>query len=230
MSTNYDNYECFRWNPNNNNINNTTSEYNNVLINTGSVIKGQWENTIAIVKINEQLKIIDSSNHFVKGYQWGENYNKQYGIYDNIVKNYLKITDELNYVDLSLYNDKKYFYMINPFCFSNSGHDLSIMLDFYNYIKSNNIKDIIILKGYKNTNNFKILSLIFSDDLNFHELDLEKVYKFKNMIIIEAMIYNIYCHQNIIDEIKLKIIELYSNEYLEFQNRNIINNKIYGHK
>lgn len=218
----YNNHGCLSWNDPNNNFLNIDSKYEEVLVNTGSLVKGQWENSIAVIHNDNIPKIITTSNHFIDGTNWGAGYNAAYKIYENIVRNFYQITDKNLEPDLSFYDEKEYFYLITPFCFSNSGHDLSTMLDYYNYILKNDIKDIIILKGYKETNNYKILSLIFKDDLNIHELDLEKVYKFKNIIIIKQVIYNIFNHKYIIEDIKNKIIELYSEQYKDFQNMKLI--------
>lgn len=221
MNTDYDNHGCFIWNPNNNNIVNSNDIYEDAFIHTGTVVKGQWENSVGVVYQNDTPKIISNTNHFIHGNKWGPAYNNLYKIYDNIVRNYYEIINSNN-INLSLYNDEKYFFMINAFCFSNSGHDLSCMLDFYSYILNNNIKNIVILKGYKETNNFKLLSTIIKDDIIIHELDLNTVYKFKNIVVIKPNIMNILYHKNLIDDMRNKIIELYSEKYEEYKGMNII--------
>ena len=86
--------------------------------------------------------------------------------------------------------DETYFYMLNAFNFSNSGHDLSISIDFVNYIIKNNIKNILIYKNYKNTNNFKLLQLLIPIDINFIELNDNQIYRIKNIIIIYPEFFN----------------------------------------
>lgn len=115
-----------------------------------------------------------------------------------------------------MYNDNNYFYMLTPFSFSNSGHNLSIMLDFLCYITENNIKNILIYKNYKNTNNFKLINLLLPNDSNIIELELNTIYKIKNIIIIHPEFYNIFKHRDYISKIINITITTYSEMYKKF--------------
>ena len=114
------------------------------------------------------------------------------------------------------------FYFINPFMFSNSGHDLSTILDYINYIIKNNIKNILIIKGYTETNNYKLIKNILPKDINIIELLPETIYFFKKMIIIHQNIFNIYQHKYLINNLKDTIINKYSEKYIDYKNKNII--------
>jgi hypothetical protein len=216
----YDDYKLFKWNNDNKLYYSTGNIYNNVLLHTGTVIKGEWENSICVTSINSENKIIASSNHFIDGYQWGVEYNTAYKIFDNIVRNYNII---INNTDLNTLDDSKtYFYMIDPFMFSNSGHNLSNMLNNIHYIINNNIKDLLILKGYKQTHNFKLLTILLPVDCVIHELDINKVYKITKVIIIPQEIGYIELHKYLITKLRETIIRDYSHIYNDCHNKNII--------
>jgi len=112
--------------------------------------------------------------------------------------------------------------MINPFVFSNSGHDLSIMLNNVDYILKNNIKHILILQGYKNQHNFKLISLLLPEDCVFYELDINKIYKIQNIIIIKQLIFDITYHKYLIDRLNDTIKNKYSKIYNDYKNKNVI--------
>jgi hypothetical protein len=121
--------------------NNVNNKYNDVLLNTGSVEKIQWENSLVVTN---DLKVIKNSNHYIcSGYYWGEHYDLVYKIYRNILRNYnqILVSNNINYDFFD--ENKEYFYFINAFCFSNSGHDLSTMLDFVHYIIENKVTHIL---------------------------------------------------------------------------------------
>lgn len=217
----YNNYKLFRWNTNNILFHNNTNVYNDVYLHTGSIIKGQWENCVCFTYINNEINIISNSNNFIHGHAWGVKYNSTYKIFDNIVRNYKEIID-CNKIKYDLDPEKTYFYMLGAFCFSNSGHDLSILIDYVNYIITNKITDIIIFKNYKNTNNFKLLTLLIPKNCNFIELDELKIYKIKSIIIIQPMFYQILHHQKLITDLIEKVTETYAIKYSHLHNKNLI--------
>jgi hypothetical protein len=90
----YNNFKLFGWNNPNIHLTNKDHMYNNIILHTGSVIQGQWENTVCFTQINNELKIIPGSNHFVGGPNWGVGYNSKYKIFDNIVNNYHEILNK----------------------------------------------------------------------------------------------------------------------------------------
>ena len=71
------------------------------------------------------------------------------------------------YVD----NEIHYFSMLDAFAFSNSGHNLSDVLDSVDYIIKNNIKHILIYTGYRETHNFKLVELLLPPDCILYELE-----------------------------------------------------------
>jgi hypothetical protein len=219
----YDKHGIFTWNSNNLLYSNDNNIYNNVYLHTGTVIKCEWENPIGITKTDDNsIKVISNTNHFLHGPKWGPGYNSEYKIFDNLVKNYLylkNVNDENT--DLSLFNDDTYFYMLDTFSFSNSGHNLSNVLNMIKYIIDNNIQNILIYKNYKNTNNFKLISLLLPN-CNYIELNVDTVYKIKNIIIIYPEIFNIKKYPDLIMSIKNKIIEGYSEIFNNCKNKNII--------
>jgi hypothetical protein len=218
----YDNYKLFRWNENNILYKNDTNIYNNVYLHTGTVIKGQWENCVCFTHINNNVNIISNSNHFIHGYKWWYSYNNMYKIYDNIVKNYKEFREYDKNNEYDFDEKETYFYMLNAFCFSNSGHDLSTGIDYINYILSHNIKNILIYKNYKNTNNFKLLSLLIPDDFKVIELDENKIYKIKNIIIIYPELYDIFKHPTLIDDLIKKVKKNYAEKYKDLHNKKIV--------
>ena len=78
--TSYDSHGIFMWNDNNILYSNVNNTYNNVILHTGSVIKGQWENSICVTNDNNTTKVISNSNHFLHGFKWGAQYNNLYKI------------------------------------------------------------------------------------------------------------------------------------------------------
>jgi hypothetical protein len=112
--------------------------------------------------------------------------------------------------------------MLNTFSFSNSGHDLSTNFDYINYILTHNIKNILIYKNYKNNNNFKLLNLLLPNDVNFIELDENKIYKIKNIVIIHPEFYNIFKHPILINNLIEKVKNNYAEKYKELYNKKIV--------
>ena len=220
----YNSYKLFRWNNDNILYVNDNNYYNDVILHTGTIIKGQWENPICVTKPNDNLiKVISNSNHFLHGHEWNAGYNSVYKIYDNLVKNYLEIQNiqEQN-INNDLNNEKIYFNLLDAFSFSNSGHNLSFILDAVQYIISNNIQNILIYKNYKNTNNFKLINLLLPSTCNYIELNENSIYKIKNVVIIYPEIYNIFKHPNLINDLKNIIIDNYGEIYSDCKNKNII--------
>ena len=198
---------------------NYDNTYDNVLLNTGSHIKGQWENSLAIINND---KIIRTSNHYID-HIWPDWYNIQYKIYDNLYRNYDEIIEQKKNIIYDL-NDKNttFFYMITPFSFSNSGHDLSAMLNYVHFILENKIKDILILKGYKYTNNFKLIEKLLPDDCIFHELEFDTIYSVKKIIILHQAIQDTMAHVYLVERIRNYIKNNHSNLYTDCKNKNII--------
>jgi hypothetical protein len=213
--------KIFIWEENNICYRNNNKIYKNVILNTGTIIKGQFENQICTTTIDGNIKIISDSNYYLDGYHWPESYNNQYKIYDNIIRNYQQNIN-LNTIFEYKYENIKCFYFINPFMFSNSGHDLSTIFNYINYIKNNNIKTIIIIKEYTKTNNFKLVKDILPNDIEIIELLPETIYKFNEIIIIEQIILNIFYHTYLIDDLKNIIRNKYSEKYYDYKNKNII--------
>ena len=225
MTEEYNNYGLFRWNEPNILYNNTSNHYSDVYLHTGTIAKKmQWENSVCFTHVENTLKIISNSNHYLHGKNWGRDYNYWHKIYDNIIRNYKEVSENISNMEnkYDLDENKTYFYMINAFCFSNSGHDLSTMLDCVDYINKNNITDIIIFKNYKETHNFKLISLLLPDGCNFIELDENKIYKIKNIIIIFPQIYNIFKYQSLIESLRLNISNLYGEKYKHLHNKKIV--------
>jgi hypothetical protein len=220
--THFNDYKLFTWNNENILYVDHTNLYKDVYLHTGSIKKGEWENCVCFTYINNEEKIISNSNHFIHGAQWGDNYNNMYKIFDNIVKNYIDFREYDVNADYDFDTEKTYFYMVDAFSFSNSGHNLSTVLDFTNYIIKNNIKDILIYKNYKNSHNFKLISLLIPDDCKFIELDENKIYKIKNLIILQPVIFNIYLHKNLIDKLIEIIVEKYAEKFSHLHNKNIV--------
>lgn len=213
-------YNLFIWENNNICYSNNTNIYKNVTLNTGSIVKGEFENQICTTILDNKIRIIENCNYYINGFNWGDGYNKMYKIYDNIKKNFNQIiTDDIINYD---YENIKFFYFINPFMFSNSGHDLSTMLNNVDYIIKNNIKNIIIIKGYKNSNNYKLLVKILPEDINIVELLPETKYYFKEIIILPQMIMDINCHKYLIEKLNDIILKEYSSKYSDYKNKKIL--------
>jgi len=217
----YNNYGIFRWNENNLLCDNENNTYTDVYLHTGTIKKGEWENPICIQKTLN--KVISNSNHFLHGCEWGTGYNSCYKIFDNLVRNYLDIINiEEQNINCVLYDENVYFYMLDAFAFSNSGHNLSTCLDMVKYILKNNIKNILIFKNYKNTHNFKLIQMLMPLDCNFIELNENSIYKIKNIVIKIPIFFDITKHSDLITNLKNKIIDNYSEIYNDCKNKNII--------
>ena len=216
----YNSYKIFHWNHDHNNIVNNNNIYNDVFINTGTRKHHEWENTICVTYLNDKPKVIKNSHHFLtlNESSWQ---NQEYKIYDNLVRNYIEITEN-KVSNNDYYHLDNAFYMIDAFIFSNSGHNLSIMLDNVNYIITNNIKDILIIKGYSETHNYKLIKLLLPNDIIFHELELNTIYKIKQVHIIYPEFFNIFKHMYLIEKLQNIIKDQYSIQYDEYKNKNVI--------
>jgi hypothetical protein len=208
---------------------NNSNIYSDVLVNTGSNRKGEWQNAIAVKYVDNLPRVIENINHFINGRKWPHSYNEKYKIFDNLVNNYNSILENVNNEDLTYYDETTCFSMLDAFSFSNSGHNLSEILDYANYILNNNIKNVIIYKGYKDTHNFKLINLLLSDCI-FYEVEFDKIYKFKNLIVIRPVFFNILLHEPLIEKLKNIIIEKYSEVYKECKGKKIILMKTHRNK
>ena len=226
----YDNYKLFKWNHEYIGYSNKTNLYKDVYMNTGTNVNGEWQNVIAIHFCKDsEPSVIENINHFIHGSNWGVDYNNKYKIYDNLVKNYIEIlnvkkseTDDGNGLNLQYYNDTIYFSLLDAFSFSNSGHNLSDFLNRVDYIIKNGLKHILIYKGYKNTHNFKLLSLLLPADCLFYELELNSIYKFNNIIVIYPVIMHILLHEHLIHTLRNCIIDDWSQKLSHLKNKKII--------
>jgi capsular polysaccharide biosynthesis protein len=85
----------------------------------------------------------------------------------------------------------------------------------------NDIKHVLIYKGYKETHNFKLINILLSECI-FYEVDFDKIYKFKNLVVIRPVFFNILLHTSLIEKLKKNIIEKYAGLYDECKNKNIL--------
>ena len=214
----FNNFKLFRWNSDNINYTKDDNLYNDVYLHTGTRVKGEWENSISTIYVENELKIISNSNYFIAGNEWGILYNNLYKIYDNIVRNYTEIANTNN----TELEDYIYFNMIDPFSFSNSGHNLSYILNCVDYIIKHNITHILVLEGYQEMHNFKLISKILPSNCIIIELKLNHIYKIKNIIIIDQVIMNIFNHKYLINSLIDIIKNEYSNIYDDLKHKNVI--------
>jgi hypothetical protein len=68
----YNNFKLFRWNNPNIHISHDNCLYANNILHTGTVKNREWQNSICLTNINNSLKIIPNSNHFINGFEWPE--------------------------------------------------------------------------------------------------------------------------------------------------------------
>ena len=219
----------FVWNKDYIGYKNNSNIYSNVVVHTGSNRKGEWQNAIAVNYVDNSPRVIENINHFIHGRKWPTSYNDRYKIFDNLVNNYNAILENVNAEELTYYDEITYFSMLDAFSFSNSGHNLSEILDYANYILKNNIKNVIIYKGYKETHNFKLINLLIGDCV-FHEVEFDKLYKFKNLVVIGPVFFNILLHEPLIEKLKNIIIEKYSDIYDDCKGKKIILMKTHRNK
>ena len=203
-------------------IDNINNEYENVVINTGSNNDIEWNNCISV--IND--KIIKNSNSFLWEFlYYSDNMrnfqNNSYKIYNNLYNNYNSIINTQN-KNIIKYEESMYFYMINAFVYKNVGHDLSCLLEHIHFLLNTNIKNVIIMKGYKETNNFKICKFLFSDDINFIEIDYNNFYFFKNITIIKDTVCNLLKYEYLIEKIINNIINEKKTQYENTTKYNVI--------
>ena len=218
----YNNFKIFKWNSDRYIDKTSSDSYHDVYIHTGSRRKNEWENPIAVKKINNISYTVLDSNSF---YHHDESkwQNDTYNIYRNIVNNYLQLDSVNTIVDNTYYNDnKEYFYGLDCFAFSNSGHNLSDMLNKVKYILLNNVKNVFIFEGYKETNNFKLLELLIPTDCNIIELKFNTVYRVKNIIITKPNILDINLHMDLRNCLLSIIIQKYSDVYNDCKYKNVI--------
>ena len=226
MSIDYNSHRLFRWNEDNILLNNDTNKYSNIYLHTGSYDANnfEWQNSLCFTYKEHELNIISNSNHFLHIHDYKSLFAPY--IYNQIVRNYYETIYYCNNSENKIRNildpSKIYFYMIDSFAFSNSGHNMSVLLDQVHYIISNNIKDILILNNLENTNNFKLIKLLLPSDCIFHELEFNKIYEILNIIIIYPEGYNIYKHSNIIDNLRSIVYKNYNHIYKDCLDKNII--------
>ena len=114
------------------------------------------------------------------------------------------------------------FLLANPFTCTNSGHELSIILDSLVYIREHNIKNIIIFQ-YANhiPNNLELLKLLLDDEKLIY-IDFNVIYKFKKIHIIKQELHHIHKHDNIINELKNKVYDRYNEKYDDYKNKSLL--------
>lgn len=214
--------ECpiFKFSPNFSGNSSESNGYNDVIFHTGSRRTCEWENSIAFKYIDDQPTTITNSNHFLVWDHFDPFHNTMYKIFDNLFNNYNDLIQSKP-LDYSLDSDDCYYWLLSSFTFSNSGHNLSECLDALFYINQNSYKKVLILKGFKESNNFKLMEL-FAPNVEFIEVDLNSLYFVKNVFIKEPLSANITSHQNIIDELKNKVIDKYSLQYDHLKNKKVI--------
>jgi hypothetical protein len=205
-------------------LKNDNNVYNNVLLHTGNNKNREWNNLIAI---NDNKEIIKNSNIYITfntiyPKDFWKYQNDEYKIFDNLENNYNILINNNNNINNTLYDDKLYFMMMDPFTLKNSGHNLSTLLDQAKYIITNNITNILIYKDFKDSNNYKIIKTILPKDVVFYLLDYDTSYYIKNVIIIEQQIANMYLHTDLIQEIINKIQDNYLTNYSDYLSKNII--------
>ena len=83
-------------------------------------------------------------------------------------------------------------------------------------------KPMKALKGYKETNNFKICKFLFSDDINFIEIDYNNFYFFKNITIIKDTVCNLLKYEYLIEKIINNIINEKKTQYENTTKYNVI--------
>ena len=226
MTSDYNLHRLFSWNKDNILFNDNTNKYTNIYLHTGTYNPNhfEWQNSLCFTSKDSYLKLISNSNYFLSNIDYGCN-SVPY-IYNQIIKNYYETLDyynnlhniSRNILDIS----KTYFYMIDSFVFSHSGHNLSVLLDQVQYIINNNIKDILILSNSRSTDNFKLIELLLPSDCIFYELEFNKIYEISNIVIIYPEFYYIYKHVNVIDNLRNIIYNKYINNYTDCINKNIL--------
>ncbi len=196
--------------------------YDYIGLSSPSYYENKWHSILAIT--TNDNRVITNSNTFywenwdTLGTKWTiqNDHNK---IYDRIVFTYhhIKNTPIKNRV----YIDTECFLMANPYTCVNSGHELSIILDAVNYIRRHNIPKIVIFNySYKYPNNLNLLKLLIPETkLMF--INFNTVYQFRKIHIIKQELHNIYKHQNLINELKTKIIAKYGDSF-RFKNKKVI--------
>ena len=198
--------------------------YHDVILHTGQIKFKEWESCICTKFINGHLSILRDSNIYLQDKMiklCNQDSNNEHfcNIYENIESNY---DDVLNTSIFENTYDDVYFYMMNPFSLSNSGHDLSINLNNIDFILKNNIKNVITLEEYKQTHNFKLIQLLLCNRVTFIFLKSGTMYKFERMIIIEQVHYDIFRHSYLIKKLNNLIHEMYSNVYNDYKNKKIL--------
>ena len=218
----YNNHNIFPWNKNYIGYKNDSNIYNDVYIHIGTRRNNEWQNVNAVTFENESPRIVENINHYFTNVEYSYDYNEANKIYDNLANNYIEILQNKNNPYMYFDDENHYFSMLDAFAFSNSGHNLSEMLDRVDYIIKNNIKHILIYAGYKDTNNFNLIELLLPPDCKIYELEFGKIYKFKHSIIIYPEFFKILKHNNLINSLRNKIIEKFSDRYNDCKNKNVI--------
>jgi len=221
----YNNYRIFKWNPYYIGLRNSSNNYNDVLVNTGTNKKLEWQNVIAITSFNGKPEVIYDTNHYLESqHEWSSSYNAEHKIYDNLIVNYIDILNNHQESNKIFYNDQTYFSLLDAFAFSNSGHNLSETISRANYLLNGcQCKNLLIYKGYKKTNNFRLITMLLpEDEYNYIELDFETIYCFKNIIITYPAIMHTERFPELTEKIKSNVITKYGDLYEEFKNKKII--------
>jgi len=216
----YNSSGLFTWNtPNTQCAVSETNVYKDVLIHTGTRKKGEWENSIAVIESTRE--VVSNSNHFLHCRDWGNWYNVRYNIYSNIIRNYAETGTKS--VDISLQPGPMYFYMLSAFSFSNSGHNLSEMLNCVAYLCSHSdIRHVIIPQGYWDTHNGRILRLVLPDDCVFYEVPFCMLVRVPAVIILHPVHFNITKYMSLVNRITDQITTKYCALYSEWHGKRVI--------
>jgi hypothetical protein len=217
----YNDHKVFKWNKDHNGFISQDNVYNEILFYTGTNIKKQWGNQIAI---DHDKRIVMNSNHFIHHQDRGASYDRLYGIFTNLVNNYKCLYDPHSGKEISdeYYDDNTYFFLTNAFSFTNSGHDLSTMMDRVKSIEKLGYKHLILMKGYLKRNNYNLIKLLLPEGVIIHELDFDTIYRFKNGVITYPETYHIYKYLDQHSRLKDKIIELYGDICEDLKGKNVL--------
>lgn len=207
-----------------NNISNMSNLNNDVLIRYHEYKINDFNSFSPVIAVDNDKNMISDSNSYllneeIKKYK-NSSYETQYEIYKNININYNNI---LNCDKKTNINDRC-LYLCNAFNHNNIGHALSIIFNVLNRYKNlykKNYEKIVISEN--SLNNVKKILYLFFEKHEIIEMESEKTYLFKN-IIIPKIRYEYLMSIERSTEIISEIIN--SNEIQKYKDSGLENKKI----
>jgi hypothetical protein len=210
-------------------INNTVTRYTDVLLSFPYYGPNTFHSNLAI-DYNTKKYIINSTS-FIEDPMYGtKSFDMTYKVYSRINLNYHALTTKSKNDPDVINITEECMLFANSFSGSNSGHDLSIIINALNYYIKNKLtcKILVHKESLKIPRNLEFIQL-FIDKSKFIFIENDKYYFINNLHIEKPEFFAILKHKHIIEDAKKLIVERFF-DINDFKNKKIALIKHKGQK